>query len=238
MPPPQPSQTKAGILSPFLTPNWEEWQKVCPSMQLVTVSDKCFLYHQGESCTGFFWIKQGVIKLSHLTLQGNELTLALLQPGHILGHLPGDSVMQTMEESAQALGNVALYRIEQDDFKKLLSHSPEATWHVFGTIYARQQQIERKLRAILTQPVEKRVISTLLELAKLFGTRCTHGFSLEIFLTQQELADLVGASRPVVSTIMNDFRNRGMLDYTREQICVNDTALSQHQTNLRSNFQR
>lgn len=136
--------------------------------------------------------------------------------------------MQTMEESAQALGNVALYRIEQDDFKKLLFHSPEATWHVFGTIYARQQQIERKLRTILTQPVEKRVISTLLELTKLFGTRCTHGFSLEIFLTQQELADLVCASRPVVSTIMNDFRNRGMLDYTREQICVNDAALSQN----------
>ena len=52
-----------------------------------------------------------------------------------------------------------------------------------------------------------------------------HGYTLEIHLTQQEMADLVGASRSVVSTILNDFRNRGMLDYTRDQICINDAAL-------------
>jgi CRP-like cAMP-binding protein len=49
---------------------------------------------------------------------------------------------------------------------------------------------------------------------------------LEIHLTQQEVADLVGASRSVVSTVLNDFRNRGMLDYTRDQICINDAALA------------
>ncbi|WP_244073696.1 helix-turn-helix domain-containing protein [Nitrosomonas sp. PY1] len=57
----------------------------------------------------------------------------------------------------------------------------------------------------------------------MFGIRCTHGYTLEIHLTQQEVADLVGASRSVVSTILNDFRNRGM--YTRDQICINDAAL-------------
>lgn len=65
----------------------------------------------------------------------------------------------------------------------------------------------------------------LFELTQLFGTRCLHGYALEIFLTQQELADLVGASRSVVSTIMNNFRDQGVLNYTREQICINDPAL-------------
>lgn len=71
-----------------------------------------------------------------------------------------------------------------------------------------------------------RVIVTLLELVEMFGIGCTHGYALEIHLTQQEVADLVGASRSVVSTILNDFRNRGMLGYTRDQICINDAALS------------
>jgi len=92
-------------------------------------------------------------------------------------------------------------------------------------MYARRQRVERKLRTILTQPVEVRVINTLLELAEMFGIRCSHGYTLEIHLTQQEVADLVGASRSVVSAILNDFRNRGMLDYTRDQICINDIAL-------------
>lgn len=77
----------------------------------------------------------------------------------------------------------------------------DLAWLVFQSIHARQQQIEHKLCRILTQSVEDRLVATLLDLAQLFGARCTHGYSLEIFLTQQELADLVSASRSVVSTI-------------------------------------
>lgn len=223
----QSGKTNVGVSNPLLAQDLKEWKKICPSVQAIEVSDKGFLYRQGERCTTLFWVKEGIVKISYLTLEGAALTLALLQPGDILGRLQGGSAVQAMEESAQALGNVVFYSIEHDDFKKLLSYWPEAAWYIFETIYARQQQIERKFRAILTQSVEKRVISTLLELAKIFGARCTHGYSLEIFLTQQELADLVGASRPVVSTLMNDFRSRGMLDYTREQICINDVILAQ-----------
>lgn len=222
--------TKTGLSHPFLEWNLEQWKEVCPAIQEIEIPDKHYLYRQGDRCAGFFWIKEGIVKLSHITIQGNELTLALLQPGDIIGCLQRDAINQTMEENAQALGKGKLYRFGYEDFKKLMSRWPDWSWFVFEAIYSRQQQIERKLRTILTQPVDKRVIATLLELAQLFGTRCTHGYALEIFLTQQELADLVGASRSVVSTILNDFRNRGMLDYTREQICINDAALMNEQS--------
>jgi hypothetical protein len=74
--------------------------------------------------------------------------------------------------------------------------------------------------------VDRRVIESLVELAGSFGARCPHGFSLEIRLTQQDIADLVGASRPVVSSILSGLRKRGLLNYTRDMICVNDSALS------------
>lgn len=165
------------------------------------------------------------MKLSHLTEQGTEITTALLKQGDVMGGAQNNSVIQEMEETAQALGEVNLYRIAYNDFKTLMSHRAELAWYVFEETYTRKQRIERKLRTILTQPVEMRVIATLLELAEVFGIKCIHGYALEIHLTQQELADLVGASRPVVSTILNDFRSRGMLDYTRDQICINDVAL-------------
>ncbi len=101
----------------------------------------------------------------------------------------------------------------------------ELAWHILEGIYTRKQKVERKLRTVLTQPVEVRVIETLIELSEIFGIKCTHGYALEIHLTQQEVADLVGASRSVVSTALNDLRSRGMLDYTREQLCINDVTL-------------
>jgi CRP-like cAMP-binding protein len=106
-----------------------------------------------------------------------------------------------------------------------MSQQTELAWHILEGIYTRKQKVERKLRTVLTQSVEVRVIETLIELSEIFGIKCTHGYALEIHLTQQEVADLVGASRSVVSTALNDLRSRRMLDYTREQLCINDVTL-------------
>lgn len=216
---------KSGAIDTFLDGNFEALKKEYLSIQHINAANKDFLYRQGDQCAHVFWIKSGIVKLSHLTPQGNEITIALLKTGDVTGCVREDYAGPAMEESAQALGAVSFYRLAHRDFKALLSQHAALAWHVFAETYARKQKIECKLRAILTQPVEMRLAGTLLELAGMFGIRCTHGYALEIHLTQQEVADLIGASRPVVSTILNDFRSRGMLEYTREQICINDAAL-------------
>jgi CRP/FNR family cyclic AMP-dependent transcriptional regulator len=218
----QKHYTKPGLSSVFTEDKLDKWQKNYPSLQKITLPDKGFLYRQGDSCSHVFWINTGIIKLSHITEQGNELIVALLQSGDIIGSLPAAGASPLMEETAQAVGEATLFRLEHNDFKALISHQPDLSWQVFETQCIRRRQVERKLLNILAQPVENRIIAMLKELAEMFGIRCTHGYALEIHLTQQELADLIGASRPAVSTVMNDLRSRGMLDYTRELICVND----------------
>ncbi len=208
----------------FLENNIDQLKRDYPSIHEGVMTNKAFLYRQGDLCGNIICIKSGIVKLSHLTAQGNEIATALLKQGDITGNLDG-LIHPLMEESAQAIGSVGFYRMTHDDFKRLLSRHAELAWHVLTATQARKQQLERKLRTILTQPVEMRLATMLLELAGTFGIRCSHGYALEIHLTQQDVADLIGASRPVVSTVLNDFRSRGMLDYTRDQICIHDAAL-------------
>ncbi|NBQ69702.1 MAG: Crp/Fnr family transcriptional regulator [Nitrosomonadaceae bacterium] len=217
---------KSKLINDFFECDVIQLQKDYRSILKMNVPKKTFLYRQGDCCSDLFWIKSGIVKLSHLTEQGNEITIDLLKRGDVTGCFQNSSSGQEMEETAQALSEVNYYRIAYSDFKAMMSHQAELAWYVIEDMYARKQRVERKLTTILTQPVEMRVITTLLELAGMFGIRCTHGYTLEIHLTQQEVADLVGASRSVVSTVLNDFRNRGMLDYTRDQICINDAALA------------
>lgn len=216
---------KSRLINEFFECDTNQLQKDYPSILEINVPKKTFLYRQGDRCSNLFWIKSGIVKLSHLTEQGGEITIDLVKRGDVIGCFQNNSAGQEMEETAQALSEVNYYRIAYSDFKVMMSHQAELAWYVIEETYGRKQRVERKLRTILTQPVEIRVITTLLELAEMFGIRCTHGYTLEIHLTQQEVADLVGANRSVVSTILNDFRNRGMLDYTRDQICINDAAL-------------
>jgi CRP-like cAMP-binding protein len=202
--------------------NLAQWRRHCPSARILHLPDKSFLYRQGEECPYVFMLGKGIVKISCLTEQGNEWTMALLRSGDILGRLQGQTGEKTMPETAQALGETAVVRLNLSEFVRLLSEQTALLWQVVGTQTARRQQAERKLIDMLAKPVEIRVLEMLKELAEWFGRRCAHGYALEIRLTQQELADLVGASRPVVSTVMNDLRSRNLLDYTRELICVKD----------------
>lgn len=215
-----------GSIDKFFESNFDQLKNDYPSIQEISISNKYFLFRQGDSSAYVFWIKSGIVKLSYLTTQGSEITIALLKSGDVIGDLKADS--QTREETAQALGDVSCYRMTYNDFKTLLSQHATLAWQIFEGTYVRKQKIEYKLRTILTQPVEMCLAATLLDLAEMFGVQCTHGYALEIHLTQQDVADLIGASRSVVSTVMNDFRSRGMLEYTRDQICVNDEALAEY----------
>jgi len=216
----------SNLVSLFTEGALNKWRQSYPSFHPVHLSAKGLLYRQGDVCSHVFLITEGIVKLSHITEQGDEWTVALLVSGDIIGQFQADPSKVVMEETAAALGDISVYRFGHDDFKAFMAHQPDLSWQLFGRLYARRHQAERKLLNILAQPVENRVIKMLKELAEMSGKRCTHGYALEIQLTQQELADLVGASRPVVSTLMNDLRSRGMLDYTRELICVNDVIFS------------
>ncbi len=84
----------------------------------------------------------------------------------------------------------------------------------------RQQQAERRLACLALKRTEARLAETLRELSGGFEKRCEHGFGQHLRITQQELADLVGASRPVVSGILKRLRDQGVLGYSRDYVCV------------------
>jgi CRP-like cAMP-binding protein len=210
----------------FLGSDSEKWRDGLPALAEIDVPDKGLIYRQGERCSRVFCIIKGIVKLSVMTLQGNEMATALLKRGEIFGCLQSDPRVREIQETAQAVGEVRAYQIDREEFKALLSQEPRLSWWFVEALCARRQQAERKLQNILTQSVEMRVLGTLKELAEMFGVRCVHGYALEIRLTQQDIADLVGASRSVVSTILNVLRRQGMLDYTRDLICINDPAFS------------
>src|SRR5690606_16641671 len=77
--------------------NLQDWKKEYPSIRAIEIPNKDFLYRQGDCCTDLFLIKEGIIKLSCLTLQGNALTLALLRQGDIIGCVHNDSDDQMMD---------------------------------------------------------------------------------------------------------------------------------------------
>jgi CRP/FNR family cyclic AMP-dependent transcriptional regulator len=193
-------------------------RRACPSARVVAVRHRGTIYRQGEAARTVFCVLEGQVTLARDNEAGATLTTALLSPGDFFGAaLSGGDVA---DGTAKAKGAVALWRAPLAEFRQLLQRHPDASWEFVSALARRQRQMERRLESFAFKRVEARLAETFRELSGGFATRCEHGFGQHLRLSQQELADLVGASRPVVSTILNRLRDKGVLGYSREYVCV------------------
>ena len=198
------------------------WKRIAPSLLTLDYHDKAVVYGQGDRLESLFWLLRGIVKLSHITEGGVQLTIDVMGPGGVFGSTLAEHLS---DHTATSLGEIHVAKITHQELNSLVGESPEFATFLYAQLEAWQKRTERKLITLLTKTVETRLVETLRELALVFGAPCPHGYSLEIPLTQQDIADLVYASRPAVTKAMNALRRRGVLDYRRDLICVNHAAL-------------
>jgi CRP-like cAMP-binding protein len=198
----------------------QDLQRDCPTATMHAFRHGSTIYSQGKRCNDLFCVLSGQIKLARVSREGRELTTALVVPGEVFGPALGAQEERLAQERATAKGPVSVWRVAAKEFHELLSNHPALGLRMVGALARRQRQMERRLECFVFKRTEARLAQTLRELSGGFEPRCEHGFGTHIRLTQQELADLVGATRPVVSTILNRLRKQGALGYSREYLCV------------------
>jgi CRP-like cAMP-binding protein len=184
----------------------------------VTIRHRGTIYRQGEPAGAAFCVLDGQVTIARASHDGATLTTAAFGAGEFFG--PALSGATEAEDTARAKGAVSIWRAPIHELRRLLLHYPAAAWEFVSLLALRQRQMERRLESFAFKRTEARLAETFRELSGGFATRCEHGFGQHLRLTQQELADLVGASRPVVSTILNTLRDKGVLGYNREYVCV------------------
>jgi CRP-like cAMP-binding protein len=165
-----------------------------------------------------YCLLEGQVTLARGNDDGETITTALLSSGDFFGAALGGAT--SAEDTARAKGPVSLWKAPIAEFRRLLQSHPEASWQFVSALARRQRQMEKRLEGLAFRRVESRLAETFRELSGGFANRCEHGFGQHLRLSQQELADLVGATRPVVSTILNRLRDQGVLGYNREYVCV------------------
>lgn len=195
-----------------------ELRRDCPTARVVAIPHRGTIYRQGEPGRNVFCILQGQVTLARVSSEGATLTTAVYGAGDFFG--PALAGGDAADDTAKAKGAAAVWRAPIEELRRLLLHHPAAALEFVSHLALRQRQMERKLESFAFKRTEARLAQAFRDLSGGFATRCYHGFGQHLRLTQQELADLVGASRPVVSTILNKLRDKGVLGYNREYVCV------------------
>jgi CRP/FNR family transcriptional regulator, cyclic AMP receptor protein len=179
------------------------------------------LFHEGDQGDRLYVIGEGKIKLGRRSSDGRENLVAILGPGEMFGELslfdPGPRTM-----TATAVAETQLMGIGHEDLSGLLAGRPEVAKVLLAALAKRLRRTNENLADLVFTDVPGRVAKALLDLANRFGRPVEDGILVAHDLTQEELAQLVGASRETVNKALADFASRGWLRLEARAVLLQD----------------
>ena len=177
------------------------------------------IYLPGEPGQNIYLLKKGVVKISKITPDGRELTLAFLKPGEIFGEL--EAVGETTRDTqAEAHSDLLICILRRENLMQMMEMKPRLGIQLSKLIGFRRKVIENRLENLIFRTIPQRLASLLLELAHEFGETNEQAVTINLPLTHQDLANLIGAARPTVTDTFNDFKAKGLVEATGKTITV------------------
>ena len=167
------------------------------------------IFSQGDPGNDVRYIQKGAIKLSVLSRIGKEAVVAMLAPGDFFGE--GALAGQPLRiGTATAVTACCVLVIEKDAMVRLLHEEPAFSDRFITYMLARNIRIEADLVDQLFNSSEKRLARTLLLLARYGGENPSRTLPK---ISQETLAEMIGATRSRVNFFMNKFRKLGLIEY-------------------------
>ena len=192
----------------FASMDSEASSALIASMTPVEVSRGEVLFHEGEPGDRLYVIRSGKIKLGRRSNDGRENLLAILGPGEMFGELslfdPGPRTA-----TATVVADGAILELGHLELIAWLEANPTVAKHLLGALARRLRRTNEALADLVFSDVPGRVAKALLDLSTRFGETVDEGIRVAHDLTQEELAQLVGASRETVNKALADFAARG-----------------------------
>ena len=167
------------------------------------------IFAQGDAGHDVRYLQKGAIKLSVLSRIGKEAVVAMLVPGDFFGEgvLAGQSVRIG---TATAIAASSVLTIEKEAIVRLLHEQPAFADRFLSYMLQRNIRIEADLVDQLFNSSEKRLARTLLLLARYGHDNPTRTLPK---ISQETLAEMIGATRSRVNFFMNKFRKLGLIEY-------------------------
>lgn len=172
------------------------------------------VYSAGGRGDLVYFIVSGQVKLLMLSPEGNECLLAIHSSGDVFGELCLTGLSSRLE-TATAMEDSVLTPVPGDAFLEHLAKDSllEPFVKYLAVRVAEQQQV---IANLVTADSEQRLGKTLLQLGRKLSHSDSDSMRIEVRISHEELASMIGTTRPRISLFMQRFRNLGLIEMTAE----------------------
>ena len=179
------------------------------------------IFQEGEPGDRMYVILEGKVKLGQSSNDGRESLLAILGPGEMFGELslfdPGQRT-----STATALTDAVILALSNEQLRPWLAGRPEVATALLQALARRLRRTNEAMADLVFSDVPGRVAKALMDLGEKFGEVTSEGLMVTHDMTQEELAQLVGASRETVNKALADFAQRGWIRLESRQVMILD----------------
>lgn len=181
------------------------------------------IFHREDSGQVLYMIKEGKVKICIISPDGQEVSLAVLGKGDYFGEF---ALLDGLPRStdAVALEKVECFTLQRSDFHNAILKNPKIAILVLEALTKRLRNTDQMVEDLIFLDVYGRVAKKLLELAEAHGVKTGDGIRIDVRLTQQELASMVGASRESVNKVLGYFTDKNFITTDKHRITIHRLA--------------
>jgi len=192
------------------------------------------IFQAGSPGNNVYFLESGRVKIYHLSLTGKEILLWFCVPGEVFGLAEACHTGGGRQVYAETCESSRVLSVRQEDFKNYLAAHPAAALLVNDVLACRLRNLGNVIQSLVASDVNERVAQLIVRLAASHGRRAPNGdVYLDIRLTHQEMANMIGTTRQSVTSALNALRRHGVLDfdddhrlYIHSERLLDKTALS------------
>ncbi|MGH3768544.1 MAG: Crp/Fnr family transcriptional regulator [Pseudonocardiaceae bacterium] len=177
------------------------------------------IFAEGELGDRLYIVLSGKVKIGRKSPDGRENLLAVFGPADMFGELsifdPGPRT-----STATTVTEVNAVSMDRAALREWITKRPEIAEQLLRVIARRLRRTNNMLADLIFTDVPGRVAKALLQLAHDFGTQEGGMLRVTHDLTQEEIAQLVGASRETVNKALADFAHRGWLRLEGKSVLI------------------
>jgi CRP/FNR family transcriptional regulator, cyclic AMP receptor protein len=173
--------------------------------------------HAGDRTDFVYFVLTGTLKVVVSDEDGREVILSILGQGELFGEM-GMFGEQPRSASVVAVTPADLVLIAKNDFRSIMQNNFEVAWRIMCNLADRLRNADRKIESLALMDVYGRVARLLLEMSE-----DLNGETVVVRkVTKQDIAKMIGASREMVSRVMKDLGNQGLIEETDHGIVLRD----------------
>lgn len=183
------------------------------------------IYLPSDQADSVLLLGTGRVKIYHITNEGKQAVLALVDPGEIFGELGlFDTGRSPREEFAEAMESSRVILIPREELHQLMESHATVSLGVTKLMGLRRKRVERRLKSLLFRSNRDRLVHLLLELAEKYGKPAVEGVILGIKLSHQDLASIIGSTRETVTVLLGELQQEGQLIIQRRKIILSNLS--------------